>query len=181
MTWEYLQTKDLDGRFLLASGYLHDKIVGKNIVDLNCGTARLLLYLPQLYQKYFANDITFVPIKNYPAVDFQKVTDGQFVSYLKDKKVDIFCLFGHGGGHLLPNTHESPTLTASAIQIIKDHQPKIVILEACWDYVNNKRVLSDILDYGLEKEEYKIEQNIILKPSGNYNDLAKRQILILEK
>src|SRR4029077_6042497 len=44
MPWEYLSTKPLDVRFLFVAGYLEHRkmIMGKRLVDLNCGTARLL-------------------------------------------------------------------------------------------------------------------------------------------
>jgi len=181
MPWEYLDTPELDGRLLLAAGYLARRLFGKSVVDLNCMKARLLNYLPVQYAAYYCNDINYFPKNMLPWVDFQKKTDGEMVEYLKDKKVDILCVFGHGGGDRLPNKHESPTLTASAIQIIKDHHPEIVVLEACWDYVHNKRVLADILDVCLQKEGYLIKQNIVLKPSANYNELSRRNIIILEK
>jgi len=109
------------------------------------------------------------------------MTDVDMVNYLKNQKVDILCVFGHGGGDRLRNVHESPTLTASSIQIIKDHQPQIVLLEACWDYVHNKMVLGDIIDFCTKGDQYLIKQNILVKPVGIYNPLYKRNLIILEK
>jgi len=180
MPWEYLQLEQLDCRFLASAGYLADKIEGKNILDLNCGTARLLLYLPKNFNNYFCNDINYQPITQGLKIQYFKETDVQMCETVKSEDIDVLCIFGHGGGDKLPSCHESPTLSASTIRIIKEHQPQIVVLEACFHYVHDKKVLGEILDECLKDKVYSIKQNILVKPVGVYKPAYKRNLIILE-
>jgi len=54
--WPYLQNKTFDVRFekaLKMIGQTKNKI----IFDLNCGTARILQYLPEGFKQYIGSDI----------------------------------------------------------------------------------------------------------------------------
>ena len=181
MTWEYLDTPELDGRFLIASGYLSNRIKGKFIVDLNCGTARLLNYLPKDYAGYYCNDKVTYNSRLGLTVNFQQITDLEMVKYLESRKVNILCVFGHGGGDKLPNGHESKTLSQSANYLIGKHRPEIVILEANYTYVKKYEVLKDIIYRATIEYAYTIKQNIIVKPANSTDPLSERNIIILER
>ena len=181
MTWEYLDNTRLDGRLLVVAGYLSNRIEGKNIVDLNCGTGRLINYLPRIYTNYYCNDINLVPSCIQEPIDFHPISDTEMVTFLADKMVDVVCVLGHGGGHELPNVHESISLSNSAMLIIEKHKPEIVILEANFTYVWKHHVLKSVLDWAIEACGYKIKQDIVVKPAETNDTLAERNIIILER
>ena len=47
----------MDYRIWLISGYSKNRIENKIIVDLDCGHAPLLKYIPHSYKEYIGNDI----------------------------------------------------------------------------------------------------------------------------
>lgn len=176
-----MNNKLFDARYLITAGYLANKISGKILLDINCGMARLNLYLPQTYKLYFANDINYEPKYPNPKFYFLKQNDQQIIETVSKIKIDILCLFGHGGGDKLNNAHESKTLTQSAIEIIKQHNPEYIILEAYYEYFEKHRILDNIIHYAGQENKYLIEQIIDVKPTLETNPLTHRTVVILNR
>jgi hypothetical protein len=181
MALEYLDTPELDPRLLVIAGYLAKRISGKCIADINCGSSRILKYLPETYLKYNGNDTNTIGRKIGEKTYISRETDQEFVQNIKNSPVDILLLLGHGAGHLGTSVLESQTLTASVIQIIKDHKPEIIVLEACSIYAERYKVLDEIVNESKRIAEYKITQSISVRSKSTDNGLAQRDIIILEK
>jgi len=139
MPWEYLQTKELDKRFVKVAELVDFK--DKHIVDLNGGSCRLRLYIDG-FTSYIANDTHPVYAPDDPRIDFYCEDDSTFADRVK--QADIVCLFGHGAGDYLASPYESPTLSESLIKIVKKTMPGTVIIEASKKYEDTFGMLEDL-------------------------------------
>ena len=179
--WEYLQTKQLDARFLLVAGYLWDKVAGKNLVDLDCGSARLLKYLPDTWASYFGNDIDEGFFPKHSRAVFRAISDDQVLQELEEKPCDILLVFGHGADSKGNNVHESKTLSKSIIEIVKVKQPEIIVLEIWWRFERDHSVLRNLITNIQEIGEYRAEWLVKLNAVFTNKWLHERLIIILEK
>lgn len=133
MAWEYLLTDEHDARAMLIAGYLANKIVGKTIVDLDCGHAPLLKYLPQTYKRYYGNDVLAERLPKYPGALFLPIPDAEFVQN-DFESVDVLVVMGMGGYELTKEKLESSTLTASIIHMAQKYKPDILIIECIKEF-----------------------------------------------
>jgi len=179
LPWLHLQTDSLDARYLIAAGYLANKVSGKYIIDLNCGTARLLKYIPHTFALYYGNDILIDIFPNYKNVLFEKIIDQEVVNKY-NKKLDILLVFGYASGHLAKNKWESETLDQSTRDLIKKFEPEIIILDSSYDYEIRFATLKNLIGYIQAIDGYKIVHSIKLSPINN-TELAERIVYILEK
>ena len=179
--WEYLQTKELDARFLLVTGYLWDKVAGKNLVDLDCGSARLLKYLPDTWANYFCNDINPDFFSDYKGAKFQPISDDQVLQELGDKPCDILLVFGHGADGKGNHVHESKTLSKSIVEIVKAKHPEIIVLGIWWPLEYKHLVLRNLIiniqEIGEYRQKWFVKLSTVLTDKG----LHERLIIILEK
>lgn len=145
MPWDYLNTTDLDARFLTAAGYLATGVRGKHLVELNCGTARLLHYLPATFARYTANDIHQQPDSRPPGLRFFRVPDDEMPAKLLQRPVDILMCFGLADGRKADPEWESSTLSQTFRELAKSHKPALLLLEASCAYNRITRVLDRLL------------------------------------
>jgi hypothetical protein len=133
MAWEYLLTNQHDARAMLIAGYLAEKIAGKTIVDLDCGHAPLLKYLPKTFKRYYGNDTLKERLPTYPGALFLPITDEEFVNG-DFESVDVLVVMGMGGYELTKEKLESSTLTASILSMTLKYKPEIVIIECIKEF-----------------------------------------------
>jgi hypothetical protein len=127
MPWDYLREPELDGRLLVVAGYLAQRIAGKTIVDLNCGYAPLLKFLPRTFDGYAGNDT------DPEAIAFLKETypDGRWFDCRDDElpeldQVDVLLCLGYASGL---NAQESSTLDQTVTELVHEHYPETIVLE----------------------------------------------------
>src|SRR5437879_4216974 len=121
MPWEYLSSKPLDARFIFVAGYLQhrDMIAGKRLVDLNCGTARLLRYIPRTFAAYVGNDIHQKPDSADPRLTFCQLADYEMVERLGGEGVDVLMVFGLADARSCQSDWESKTTLDSFIALVR--------------------------------------------------------------
>ncbi len=133
--------------------YLKNKVKGKHIVDVNCGSAPLLNYIPHTFKSYYGNDISpelFFPNgilksnrKNARMVHgniLLEYGDDEFlVEKLKGKKIDILLILGATVGHITPGHAESETQDVTLKRLVSIHKPKIIVLEIAQEYAYDTR------------------------------------------
>lgn len=189
MSWEQFEKKELDGRLQLIAGYLANKTMGKFIVDLNCGTAPLLGWLPRdylgrpLWGWYYGND-THHPFvlqareKETLHTTFEHKRDSEVLASLPGNCIDPDILLCLGYATRL-NEHESQVADTVILEIVHKYRPSIVIYEY-WtglDWVKNG--LHFLLDV-LKGHDYVDTYRWILKPVHPYIEYGERQIMIWE-
>lgn len=173
MAWEYLLTKELDARAMVIAGYLANKITGKVILDLNCGHAPLLRYLPKTYARYYGNDTLAKRLPTCDGALFLPMTDEEMVTS-DIGRVDVLVVMGMGGYEITKEKLESPTLTRSILALIEKHKPEIVILECIQEF----ECLADNIIFPHIKDDYSKEHDI--KISIPMRRLGERLIKIYE-
>ena len=146
--WPYLQNEIFDSRFEKAIemiGSVKDKV----ILDLNCGTARMLQYLPDDFKLYIGNDINddFLEIarkwKTKNPATFIHCRDDEIMGYLS--KVDIFMCFGINSGQ--NKGIESETEFETFKKVAGIFLPEVVVCEG-WDYYEkNHKIISQRFDF----------------------------------
>lgn len=163
MTWEYLQTEELDPRLMVIAGYLAKKIAGKTILDINCGSCRLGLYLPEDWKGYYANDCSYDFISlaknNNPKAVHLKEKDEAIPILLQKKKIDIVIIYGYGADDKnYQSGEESATIYQTLSKVVKQHQPEIVIIEGSHIYDKETGLISkavkSLKDYQLKHSIY---------------------------
>ncbi len=145
MPWDYLNTTALDARFLTAAGFLAPSVSGKHLVELNCGTARLLRYLPATFARYTANDIHQRPDSRPPGLRFFPIPDDELPAKLLHRPIDILMCFGLADGRKADPEWESSTLSQTFLELAKSHEPALLLLEASCAYNRTTRVLDRLL------------------------------------
>ncbi len=153
--WPYLQNKELDLRFekaLEMIGSVKDKI----ILDLNCGRATMLQYLPEDFKLYIGNDINddFLEIarkwETKSPSTFIHCRDDEIMGYLT--KVDIFMQFGINAG--VNKGIESETEFETFKKVAEKFLPEVVVCEG-WDYYEKEhKIISQRADF-LKPFDYK--------------------------
>jgi len=133
MAWEYLLTDEHDARAMLIAGYLAEKIAGKTIIDLDCGHAPLLKYLPKTYKRYYGNDTLVERLPMYPNGIFSSLSDADYVRG-SFESVDVLVVMGMGGYELTHEKLESSTLTTSILSLVLEYKPEILILESIKEF-----------------------------------------------
>lgn len=179
MAWEYLDTEAFDIRFMVVAGYLRDKIKGKTILDLNCGSARFRKYIPDTYRKYHMNDVRDISFDmNLKQVYYWR-SDEEMVDLMKNKKIDILLYFGHGYGERTGEKLESGTVLNSIRTLVFTHKPEYLVFEGNASYEDEYHSL-----FGLQlllnkyKLLHRIEiNNLLIKSrwSRRYVWILKRQ------
>ncbi len=136
--WPYLASKHFMERFEKAIsmiGSVKDKI----ILDLNCGRAGMLKYLPEDFKLYIGNDINedFLKIakkwktkKN--STIFILCRDDEIMDYLSG--VDIFMCFGINSGQ--NKGIESETEFETFKKVVEKFLPEVVVCEIWKNYEN---------------------------------------------
>lgn len=160
--------ESLDFRLIYTTGLLADKIRDRHIVDLNCGTARLLKYLPPLYATYTCNDITPQDIYSHDGrVMFSRRSDMDLTNDLCSsyQPVDILLCFGLVDGTKTGTPQESMTLPGSILKLAERKQPGHIILEtsARWECLYH--IIND-LRRELRKLGYRVESDLIITPTS---------------
>lgn len=181
MTWDYLQDKRLDARIMTIAGYLANKIRGKNILDLNCGTGKLITYLPPIYKAYYANDINekYVEVarKRNPKAEVLVARDDEMPKIFQKEKIDILIIYGYASDVGWDSGKESLTIQDTVLGFVETHKPKYVIIEGSIDYDNNTKNLSRIAGM---MEGYKLDHQIYVSPEGKL-DYKERRVYMFKK
>ncbi len=178
--WNYLNTKEFDGRLMLIAGYLANKIQGKVILDLNCGHAHLLSYIPCTFQKYIANDIdrdVINALANRWGYTFLEQPDDAMPSLIAG--VDILLSLGYAAKL---NEHESQTLDETIKALVQKHRPEIVVLECAQRICANALELCRWIqkqDYGLR--DFALYESHVARLVDAAYTMRKRRIMILER
>src|SRR5688572_3959767 len=177
MPWDYLSSKPLDVRFLFVAGYLQHRelIAGKRLVDLNCGTARLLRYIPHTFARYSANDIHQQPESGGPNLKFFPLADFEMADRLRDEDIDVLMLFGTTDGRLCSSSWESSTSLDSFLRLVRQHYPGALIIEGSAEYDRNFGAIGALLR---ELDAYEIDHDVSINTTGQ-DGHAKRRILAL--
>jgi SAM-dependent methyltransferase len=178
MPWEYLRDPELDGRLLVVAGYLTRWITGKTILDLDCGYAPLLKFLPRTFNEYVGNDtdpeaIAFLK-ENYPVGKWFECRDDELP---KLERVDVLLCLGYGA-HL--NRYESATLDETVMALVYEHYPEIIVLEV-WTRYPLLNEFNDLVDW-IAEQDYEEVGMWWVRPwqqaSGIYAD---RGVVFLER
>jgi SAM-dependent methyltransferase len=177
MPWEYLSSKPLDVRFLFVAGYLEHRgmVAGKRLVDLNCGTARLLHYIPHTFRLYIANDIHQKPDSNEPKLKFFHLPDFEMPERLGEESVDVLMIFGFADGRLCKSGWESRTSLDSFVALAREHHPDCLIVETSVEYDKNFGAVDALLR---ELDSYEIDHDTIIKTTG-HGGHSQRRIITL--
>lgn len=177
MPWEYLSSRPLDARFLFVAGYLEhrDLISRKRLVDLNCGTARLLRYIPHTFASYTGNDIRQQPDSADPALGFFQVSDSEMVERLGDDEVDVLMIFGLTDARRCGSEWESSTSLESFVALARLHHPPALLIEASAEYDRNFGVIAALLS---ELPGYEVDRDVTLNPTG-HGGHGQRRIVAL--
>jgi len=184
MAWEQFEKPELDGRIQLIAGYLANKIEGKTIVDLDCGTAPLLDWLPAEWHYYYGNDtnVDFVlraKDKAMPRTGIWDIPDNEVLVDLHRLGITPDILLSLGYGARL-NEHESQTLDETIKDIVHKHRPEIVIYEYWTGLLNwEKNGLHSLFDV-LKWHDYVDTYRWILHPAHPLIEYGERKIMIWE-
>jgi len=181
MAHEYLQSKKLDKRFQIAADFLKCKTENQIIVDLNCGSSRILDYIEDDYWLYMGNDIDKTLLRpNTKKTVFLHNKDDEIVSIVKvyPFPVDILLVFGMGAGDVHESPYESPTLQKSVLEILECAQPKYLLLETALKWENRFTPISRIRDK-IKGYNVVMVQEIIV--DNDLEDLSNRFIMIMER
>lgn len=118
MPWEYLTTERFDApRFAALASALQPFCVGADVLDLNCGPARMARLLTG-WRSYFGND-TYAPFvglaRGYglPGAMFEQVPD-----IAVDRPCDVLIYAGVGCAEHKPEPLESATGTDSFFRLL---------------------------------------------------------------
>lgn len=139
----YLENEIFDLRFKKALEMI-ETIKDKVILDLNCGSARMLQYMPDGFLEYIANDVDEEMLeiaKKWPAkgkTQFILCRDDEIINYLN--KIDIFMNFGISAG--INKGIESETEFETFKRIVEKFLPETVVCEAWLYYETNYKVIS---------------------------------------
>lgn len=176
MPWDYLSTKPLDVRFLCVAGYLEHRglVTGKRLVDLNCGTARLLRYIPSTFDSYIANDLHQRPDSSPQGLSFVSVSDSEMPSRLAGN-IDALLVFGFADSRFCNSSWESDTISDTITHLIRRHRPPALIIDVSVEYEKNFGVLSALLS---KIDSYVIDHDIKIATTGQSGH-AERRIVML--
>jgi len=161
--YSYLENEELDLRFKKALEMI-GSVSGKVILDLNCGSARMLQYLPGEFSEYIANDINEKLLeiaKKWPAkgkMQFVLCRDDEIINYLN--KVDIFMHFGINAG--VNEGYESKTEFETFKKIVEKFLPETVVCETWFYYEENYKIISQRGDF-LKPSGYKEIGSFVMK------------------
>lgn len=146
--YSYLENEIFDSRFKKTLEMI-GSVSGKVIFDLNCGSARMLKYLPEGFSEYIGNDINEDLLEMGKKWSIKGKTqfilcrDDEIMDYLN--KVDIFMNFGINAG--VNEGIESETEFATFKKIIERFLPETVACEAWLYYEENYKVISQRGDF----------------------------------
>lgn len=178
MPWDYLREAELDGRLLVVAGYLTSRIEGKRILDVNCGYAPLLRFLPRVFDQYVGNDTDLEAIaflkEAYPTERWLGCRDSELP---KLKGVDVLVCLGYGARL---NQYESATLDQTVMALVYQHYPGIVVLEV-WTRYPLLDEFNELVDWIVEQGYDEVGMWWVRpwqKPSGIYAD---RGVVLLER
>jgi hypothetical protein len=180
-TYNYLNQQGMDGRILLIAGYLARHCRDKHIVDLNCGHAPILHYIPKTYGTYRANDLDHDCFKhNHWRITFYHLTDEKFTDALHNTEapVDILLGLGLNDGRVSGEPLESKTLLTSLERIANHHRPEIIILETPVKYEEAfhpiQNLTQSLNDYNIVMDWCVDSYNKFIHP------LQRRRVVILK-
>jgi SAM-dependent methyltransferase len=112
---------------MLIAGRLARLVGGKVVLDLNCGSAPLLHYLPRTFLRYVGNDIDAMALQAArlacPLAEFLECPDDALPNL---GQVDILLCLGYAAAL---NCRESQTLDASVRQVVIEYCPEMVVLD----------------------------------------------------
>jgi SAM-dependent methyltransferase len=189
MTWEYLETEQFDFRLKIIAAYLKEKTQDKIIVDLDCGTARLVKFLEDDYLLYYGNDICISSIrkaqieaynKQKAKCLFETLEDENVFSRLKNfKGIDILLSLGHGAGEFINPQIESPTLTNVFRSIVMSYAPQFAVLEMIQEWEKKFDLISSFKKFMFENA-YIVDYDVFLKIIPD-DFVGERRILFFKK
>lgn len=174
--WSYLLTDELDFRVLPIAGYLARRVDNKIIVDLDCGHAPLLKYIPHTFEAYYGNDILYDRFPHVAGTQFYAMKDEEFVK-TEFPRVDVLIVLGHGGFEISKEQLESATLTQSIKTMVEKYSPEIIVIEAVERFTSVHRNLMSFC----KQKGYGIKQYAITHPIEDFHWLKSRVYFIAEK
>jgi hypothetical protein len=177
--WDYLREEATYNRYKIVADYLHNKIDNAIVVDIDCGMADLINYLPKTFHKYIANDIYSRPIY-HPKMIFYPQSDHIFISVFKEQKVDILIALGIGAGHINKSIWESPTLDACIRDILYQYEPKYVVLESAKQYEEKYHMMNDLVQYA-KTQKYSVDSEYSFKTKSDIPIAHDRHIIFLKR
>lgn len=135
--YDYMREADqFDGRIMLAAGFLASRVPGKIILDLNCGYAPILRYLPKTFASYLGNDLDLEAMA-FCRANYERA-QVQFVHWddtaMRDRTAEILLAFGYACNPDVPHrpphaSRDSATLDDTIRRIVSRCQPEIVVLD----------------------------------------------------
>ena len=152
MTWEYLQNDRLDERFRGTLKRLSGELRGARLVELNCGTARILPYLADVpIASYYGNEklLELLPTVTDKRVTLECKLDAAVAN--NPPPCDILMCFGFSCRKPGDEPHESPTIVMSICQIAERVLPEFVVIEKAraWPHPDLQELITYLyhLDY----------------------------------
>ena len=187
MPWEQFGMSELDGRLQLIAGYLANRLDGKYIVDLNCGTAPLLAWLPKpnLWSGYYGNDTSeeFIYQARRMGVQnttFECIPDSAVPKRLAEDNIPVDILLCLGYAARL-NEYESQTLDESLEDIVRMFGSGVVILEYWSEIYHNKGSrVPELLEF-LRDQGYEAIYTWELSAADTHTPYHSRTIHIFER
>ena len=183
MTWEYLQTEELDLRLKIIAAYLKGKTKDRVIVDLDCGTARLIKFLEKNFKLYYGNDVNeeLIEIARGYGIknsEFVVLPDNRVTE--KINEIDILLMLGYGAGEYVRNDVESETLADSFKNLVAKFSPKIVIVEGIDLWERNYKAYSQIKKF-LKEKGYLLDYETYLQIGDVPDEVYRRRIFFFQK
>ena len=188
MPWEQMDLPEMSGRLMLVAGYLARRIYGWHIVDLNCGTAPLLGFLPMgndpEWGWYYGNDtnkdfIDKCRMKGYSRTTFEQVPDTDVLGRLKEHNIDtdvLVCL-GYGARY---HPLESAVVDDVIVEIAVEHSPRNIVLGAWMPITMLARFGFNVLLDRLEKAGYTVDSDWSIESNLPTTPYSRRRVVMLK-
>jgi len=179
--WAYMRGAEFQGRLMLIAGYLARKIDhDTTVLDLDCGDAMILDYLPDC--RYVGNDINPRVVNRARERYAERrstvflMGSDEYVASEYMAGVDVLMALGYACGR---NDEESTTLEGSIKRLVTDKEPSIVILEGWEDCLNY--AFGCLVDWIKGQGYVTPHPWWQVEPVGQSDRRATRQVVILER
>ena len=178
MTFEYLEEPGANGRLVVAAGLVGAKILGKVVVDLNCGRAPLFPFLPRSMREYVGNcaDPKVVEYlkRVYPAGTWLECSDVDIPELVG---LDVLLCLGWEVGRA---EGKGITVDETVMRLIYQNDPETVVLETA-SCTPKLEAFNELVDWVVENG-YEETGMWEVKPwQGASSILERRGVVLLEK